>query len=182
MIILLGVPGSGKSTQAELLVGRGKLRWLSMGELFRQKATPAQKEQMLQGRLINSDEAVQLLSQELKELGDEPQIILDGFPRYIDQADWLIKQKNSGNLAVTAVVYLFVDKEVVKERMLLRGRMDDSEDVINKRFEEFEQTSLPAIGVLEANSIPILRINADQAPEKILEDIVEALAKVGVKT
>jgi adenylate kinase len=181
MIILLGVPGSGKSTQAELLVNRGKLRWLSMGEVFRQKATPKQREQMLQGKLINSVEATQLLNEELKDLGDNPQLVLDGFPRYTDQAEWLLAQNKEGNLKVTAVVYLFVDKEIVKERMLLRGRMDDNTDTISKRFDEFEQTSLPAIGVLKTGGIPIIEINADQTPQKIHADILKELQILNIE-
>jgi adenylate kinase len=175
MIILLGVPGSGKSTQAELLVKRGKLRWLSMGEVFRQKATTSQREKMLQGKLIDSLEATQLLNEELKDLGDNPQLILDGFPRYTDQAEWLLGQNKEGNVKVTAVVYLYVDKEIVKERMLLRGRMDDNADTISKRFDEFEQTSLPAIDVLKIGGVPIIEINADQTPEKIHSDILKEL-------
>ncbi len=181
MIILLGVPGSGKSTQAELLVERGKLRWLSMGEVFRQKATPKQREQMLQGRLINSAEATQLLDEELKDLGDSPQLVLDGFPRYNDQAEWLLEQNRKGNLKVTAVVYLYVDKEIVKERMLLRGRMDDNVDTISKRFDEFEQTSLPAIGVLKAGGIQVIEIDANQTPEKIHTDILKELQSLNIE-
>jgi adenylate kinase len=181
MIVLLGVPGSGKSTQAELLIKNGNLRWLSMGEVFRQKATPLQREQMVQGKLIDSQEATRLLASELKDLGDEPPIILDGFPRYTDQAQWLLEQNRQGAVTVKAVVYLFVDKAVVEKRMLLRGRVDDSAETIAKRFDEFENTSLPAIDVLEAGGIPVLKINADQTPEAIFADITKALLSVGIE-
>ena len=180
MIILLGVPGSGKSTQAELLLKRGEFRWLSMGEVFRSKATQEQREKMLKGKLINSQEAIDLLSQELNYLGDKPELVLDGFPRYTSQANWLLEQVRKGLLKITAVIFLYVDKDVVKRRMLLRGREDDSEDVISNRFDEFERTSLPAINKLEKGGIKVLKINADQNPEAISEDIAKELRSIGV--
>ena len=181
MIILLGGPGTGKSTQGQLLVDRGKLRWISMGEIFRQKATPEQRQQMLEGKLLDSQQTIKILSLELAELGDNPELILDGFPRYKDQAEWILKQHNEKKIKLSAVINLYAEKEVVKARLMSRGRADDSEETISKRFDAYEQTSLPAIEVLKTGGIPILQINADQSPEEILDDIIKSLKAVGIE-
>jgi adenylate kinase len=181
MIILLGGPGTGKSTQGQLLVDRGKFRWISMGEIIRQKATEQQREEILKGKLLDSQETIKLLELELKELGDNPELILDGFPRYLDQAEWLLEQSRAHKIKISAVVNLFADKEVVKKRLMSRGRQDDSEEVISHRFDVYEQTSLPAIDVLKAGGIPTIQINADQTPEAILNDIVLSLKKINIE-
>lgn len=181
MIILLGGPGTGKSTQGQLLVDRGNLRWISMGEIFREKATEEQRKQMLEGKLLDSDETIRILDLELKEIGDNPELILDGFPRYSDQAEWLLEQHRKDTYKVSAVVNLFAGKDVVKERLMSRGRADDSEETISNRFDVYEQTSVPAVDILRTGGIPILQIDADQTPEKICADIVGALKEVGVE-
>ena len=84
-------------------------------------------------------------------------------------------------LKLSAVINLYAEKEVVKARLMSRGRADDSEETISKRFDAYEQTSLPAIDVLKNGGIPVLQINADQTPEEILSDIVKALMAVGIK-
>ena len=65
-----------------------------MGEIFRQKATAEQRKQMLEGKLLDSKQTIKLLDLELDELGDKPELILDGFPRYKDQAEWILQQHN----------------------------------------------------------------------------------------
>ena len=181
MIILLGVPGSGKSTQGQLLVDRGKLRWISMGDIFRKKLSDEQKQKMLSGHLQDTKDTIEILSEELKELGDEPELILDGFPRDLEQAEWLLAQHEVKTVNVRAVLYLYADKEVVKDRFLSRGRLDDSVETIMNRFDIYENTSLPAIEKLAQGGVPVLKINAGQTPEAILEDIVSALSGVGIE-
>ncbi len=181
MIILLGGPGTGKSTQGQLLVNRGKLRWISMGEIFREKANDEQKKQMLEGKLLDSAETIKILELELQELGDEPELILDGFPRYREQAEWLLGQYIENKIKVSAVVNLYADKEVVKKRLMNRGRPDDSAETILNRFDVHEQTSMPVIEVLRAGGISILQINADQKPEDICSDIVIGLKKLDIE-
>jgi len=180
MIVLLGVPGSGKGTQGQLLAEGGKCRWLSMGEIFRQKASESQKQEMLKGNLLDSKETINLLNQELEELGDRPELIIDGFPRYIDQAEWLLSQHMAKKIKVSAVINLYANKEVVKERLLSRGRADDSEQTISNRFDAYEKNSLPATDVLNQGGIPVIDINADQTPEAIHEDIIMELQKLDI--
>ena len=181
MIILLGVPGSGKSTQGQLLAKRGKLRWISMGEILRKQASDKQQEQMKAGKLLNSSEVTKILDEELQSIGDTPELILDGFPRYIDQAEWLLNQRNEHRLKVSAVINLFAEEKVVETRLKLRGRLDDNLKTISNRFNVYKNTALPIIGKLKQGGIVIIEINADQTPEAILDDIVAGLKKQGIE-
>lgn len=181
MIILLGVPGSGKSTQGQFLSERGKLKWISMGEILRHKADKKQKERMLKGELLDSQETIEILHAELKELGDKPELVLDGFPRYPEQAEWLLDQSSKGLVKLSALIHLFADESVVEKRLMARGRIDDTPATIANRFEIYQQTFQPIIALLKSNGVNILEINADQTPDEILRDIVEALASVGIE-
>jgi adenylate kinase len=182
MIIFLGVPGSGKSTQGQMLLERGKLHWISTGEILREKASTAQKERMLKGKLLDSQEMIDILETELQKLGDTSELILDGFPRNLEQAQWLVEQNKKGLLKVSALVHLFADESVVEKRLLARGRVDDSSETIANRFNVYQKTFQPIIGLLKNNGISILEINADQTPEEILNDIVDKLASVGIES
>jgi adenylate kinase len=181
MIILLGVPGSGKSTQGQFLTDRGNVKWISMGEILRNKANQSQKQRMQKGELLDSQETIGILIKELKEVGDKPELVLDGFPRTIEQSKWLIEHKQSGFINVTALIHLYADEKVVEKRLMARGRADDTPETIYNRFKIYQQTFQPIIGLLKEAGVPILEINADQTPELILHDIIKALELVGIE-
>lgn len=181
MIILVGVPGSGKSTQGQLLVGRGKLRWISMGEILRKQAGNKHQEQMKAGKLLASSTVIKLLNEELQKISDNPELILDGFPRSIDQAEWLLSQQAEHKLRLSAVVNLFAAEKVVETRLKLRGRLDDNSKTIRNRFDIYKNKTLPIIDKLEKGGVPIIEINANQTPEAILNDIVAGLKRHDVE-
>lgn len=181
MIILLGVPGSGKSTQGQFLADRGHLKWISMGEILRNSASDGQKQRMLTGELLASQETIDILKPQLISLGDNPELVLDGFPRNIEQAHWLLDQQKSGDIRLSALIHLFAEESVVEKRLMARGRIDDTPDTIANRFDIYQKTFQPIIELLKDNGVTILEINADQTPEAILEDIVKALSSIGVE-
>ena len=167
MIIVLGVAGSGKSTQSKLLTARDGFDWLSMGELLRSVITDERREHMLAGKVLDEHEVIAILDTELKKRGDNPEVILDGFPRGLMQADWLIKERATGRFDIRAVVHLHAHKDAVKERLLARGRQDDTEDAIKERFHEYEHTIKPIIETLHTSGIPIVEVNAEQTLEAV---------------
>jgi adenylate kinase family enzyme len=98
MIIILGVAGSGKSTQSQLLVDRLGMNWVSTGELCRRVVTGKRREEMLAGKVLDQDEVIDILDAELKRLDNKNEIILDGFPRGLKQVAWLLHQEKIGRL------------------------------------------------------------------------------------
>lgn len=180
MIIVLGVAGSGKSTQSQLLAARDGFVWLSMGELLRSTINDERKEQMLAGKVLDEQEVSEILDSELYKRGDNPEIILDGFPRGTLQAEWLLAQQDVGRFNIRAVIHLQANQTTVKERLLARGRQDDTENAIKERFYEYEHTIKPIISTMSDNDIPIVEVNAEQSPQEVSEEIIKGMAKVGI--
>lgn len=182
MIILIGSPGSGKSTQGQLLTDRGKLRWISMSDILRrQDLDEEHKAKMRAGELFSGPVVIDALDAELKILGDKPELILDGFPRSVDQADWLLAQQAKGRFKIRTVINLTVDKKEVEKRLTKRGREDDEIAKIDKRIKLFDQAYKPVFKVLKDNRVKILDINANQTPQAILKDIIDGLSKLGIE-
>lgn len=173
MIILMGVAGAGKSMQGRMFADEHGYAWVSTGELFRVLVTGKRRQQMLQGKLLSDDEVITLIDSTLKQLIDTNQeFLLDGFPRTKPQADWLLKQVKEGRFKLTAIFNLKASPAIVKERLLNRGRQDDTEMAIKKRFEEYEAVTLPIIDYFRQAGIAVYDIDAGKDPSTVHDEIM----------
>lgn len=160
-IILLGPPGSGKGTQAQLLVQRYGIVQLSTGEMLRAAVaagTPVglkAKEIMASGSLVPDDVVVGIISDRIDQPDAKNGFILDGFPRTVPQAealDVLLKHKH---LKLDAVIELRVNESALLNRvetrvaqMRERGeevRLDDTPEVLTKRLASYRSQTEPLI-------------------------------------
>lgn len=91
IIILLGPPGSGKGSQAVWIAEKLGIKHLSTGDLFRDaaKTDPILSDTLKQGGLVSDQQVCGLVETELKKLKNTPGVLLDGFPRSLQQAEWL---------------------------------------------------------------------------------------------
>ena len=177
MILLLGIAGAGKGTQGKLLVEKNGYSYLSTGEMLRRYATPAQQERMLSGELLDDDEIIMMVDKALTTLQEAQKCILDGFPRSIVQTDWLLEQVKEGRFPLTAIFNLAASEDVVKDRLLARGRSDDTVEAVTKRFAEYEEVTLPILEHLRAANIPVYEVDAMRDPNTIHDDIMNHLEK-----
>lgn len=177
MIILVGVAGAGKSMQGRLFADEHGYAWVSTGELFRVLVTGTRRQEMLEGKLLSDDEVIDLVDKTLKMIDLSQEFVLDGFPRTIKQADWLLQQVHAGRLKLNAVFNLVASREVVKSRLLNRGRQDDTEQAIEKRFTEYETTTLPIIDYFRKEGTSVYDIDADQSPETVHDQIMTYIDK-----
>jgi adenylate kinase len=175
MIILMGVAGAGKSMQGRLFADEHGYAWMSTGELFRVLVTGKRRQQMLEGKLLSDDEVIALVDKTLKMIDTEKEFLLDGFPRTQAQANWLLDQVQAGRLRLTAVINLSASREVVHERLLARGRQDDTAEVIDRRFSEYETVTLPIIDYFREEGVAVYDIDAAQTPEAVHNDILQHL-------
>lgn len=177
MIVLMGVAGAGKSMQGRLFADEHGYAWISTGELFRVLVTGERRQQMLEGKLLSDEEVIELVDRTLNLINVEEEFLLDGFPRTKAQADWLLEQIHAGRLTMNAVINLEATPEVVKKRLLARGRQDDTEEVIEHRFAEYREVTLPMVDYFKQENMPVYTINADQDPITVHDEIMKHIDK-----
>ena len=175
MIILTGVAGAGKSMQGKILADEHGYAWISTGEILRVLVTGKRRQEMLQGKLLSDDEMINLMDKVLELIDTKQEFVLDGFPRTVPQADWLLDQVHHGRFSLTAVIHLAASEEVVRERLLERGRLDDTEEAIAKRFSEYRETTLPIIDHLRQEGANVCDIDAGQSPRDVHDTILECV-------
>lgn len=175
MILLMGIAGSGKGTQGKMLADTRGLHLISMGEVLRMYVTGKQRERMLAGELLGDAEIIKIVDQVLNSLADDEEVILDGFPRSVPQAEWLLDQAKSGRFQLKAAFHLVASREAVKQRLLNRGRIDDVEGAIDERFNEYERSTAPVLKWLTDNGINVYDVNAERSVEAVNDDIVKYL-------
>ena len=90
MILFFGPAGAGKSVQGQLLSARHGWRWLSTGQLLRDSHDPELHKIMSTGALVPSEVTNRLMGEAIVRSQDIAHLILDGYPRNMEQAQWLI--------------------------------------------------------------------------------------------
>jgi adenylate kinase len=124
-VIFLGPPGAGKGTQSQLLKERDNFIQISTGDILREAVKNQTslglqaKKFMDEGKLVPDDLILNIISEKLEELKDK-NIIFDGFPRTVAQAEGLKDMLSKIGRKIDAVILFDIpDEEVVKR---LSGR------------------------------------------------------------
>jgi adenylate kinase len=175
MIVLMGVAGSGKSMQGRLQADEHGYAWISTGEILRVLITGKRRQEMLQGNLLNDEEMIKVLDTVFNVIDTKQQFILDGFPRTVVQADWLLENVDKGRFSLTAVIHLSASKDIVRERLKKRGRQDDNEEAITKRFDEYEAVTVPIINHFRQLGIHVYDIDGGKDPTTVHQEITRII-------
>lgn len=150
-LVILGPPGAGKGTQAELLSEALGIPHISTGDLFRaniSQGTPIgveAKKYLDAGDLVPPSITVSMVRDRLAEPDSGRGFILDGFPRSVEQAEALTEILSDLGVELDGVLSFVVDEDAVVERMLARGRADDTEDVIRNRMKVYADETAPLL-------------------------------------
>ncbi|SUP52624.1 Adenylate kinase [Weissella viridescens] len=139
-IVLLGLPGVGKGTQAAKIVETYNLPHISTGDMFREAMANETelglkaKSYMDAGNLVPDEVTNGIVEERLAQDDTKNGFILDGYPRNIEQAEALEQMLAKQGRDINAVLYFTADNDVLVQRMMARGRADDTPEVIQNRL------------------------------------------------
>lgn len=187
--IFYGIVGSGKGTQVKLLQDFLKTKdgkeiiYAYPGNEYRKIVeSGTQTADLVKRTLGNGDLQPDFLTNSIfvnmliSNLSPDKHLIADGYPRTLVQAECfedIMKFYGRENIKI---IYLEVSKEEVTKRMKLRGRHDDTDDGIERRFNEYENKVIPSMNYLkEKSGYQFLNINGEQSVEDVHKDIIKAL-------
>lgn len=189
-IALFGPPGAGKGTQAQLLLDKYRLIYISTGDMLREEIQEGTelglkaKDIIEKGGLASDELIVQLIEKKINTNPQAQGFLFDGFPRTFVQAYILEGLLLKMNRALTIMLSLEVPEAELITRLLERaktsGRKDDNLEVIKYRLKEYKEKTIPVIGFYEEKNIyhaidgvgPIEEVN-----KRLIKAIEDTLSK-----
>lgn len=178
-LILLGPPGAGKGTQAQILADILNLPHISTGELIREAmalGTPLgqiAQSYVAKGELVPDGLLLDLVRERLSQPDAHKGWILDGFPRTLSQAHFLETLLQELNQECSCI-NVDVPDEVVVARMMARGRKDDTPEAIRKRLEVYREETKPVIDFY-SDRAALKAINGNRALEEVTETLKQLI-------
>jgi adenylate kinase len=183
-LLLIGAPGAGKGTQAELLATRFGITHISSGDLLRQHVMDQTslgqiaKKYVDNGDLVPDGVVMDMLRKPVVAAAESGGYVLDGFPRTVEQAEASFAVARPLGVEVQAAVHLDVPREELVRRLLARRRgSDDTEAVIENRLHVYLDKTVPLLEYYAGREW-MFSVNGAQPAEAVHEDLVARLRKL----
>jgi len=152
-LLIMGPPGAGKGTQATQIAATFGIAHISTGDLFRANLSQGTalgleaKKYMDVGEYVPDSVTNDMVRDRLNHADAQAGFLLDGYPRTVAQVTEL--DEMLGDKALDKVLVLTADTDEVVARLLNRaqdqGRSDDTEEVIRRRLEVYEEQTAPLV-------------------------------------
>ncbi len=177
-LLIVGPQGAGKGTQAALLSDRLGVPHISTGDIFRLNVGKGTELGLLAKRYMDSGDLVPdevtsaMVAARLAEPDSGSGFLLDGFPRTVPQAEWLGALLHERGQELDAVLLLDAPDSVLLERMLERGRTDDTAEAITRRLELYHSATKP---LLDYYGGLVIAIDGDGSIDQVQQRALSAL-------
>ena len=177
-LLFVGPPGAGKGTQAARVADRIGIPHVSTGDMFRDHVSRGTElgmrvdSIMKEGDYVPDEITVEMLGERIAESDASEGFILDGFPRTVGQVEAL--DGLIGRHGLDTVVVFDVDEDALVERLLARGRLDDSEDTIRNRFKVYQEQTAPLLDIYNTRGI-VTHIDGLGEIEEVTDRILAVL-------
>ncbi|QEY32188.1 adenylate kinase [Synechococcus sp. RSCCF101] len=177
-LLFLGPPGAGKGTQAQQLAARHGMLHLSTGDMLRAEVdagTPLGIEVnavMERGDLVSDEQVLAIVRGRL--LNPNQGWLLDGFPRTLVQAEALADLLEELQQPLQRAVLIDLADDLLVQRLLNRGRADDTADTIRNRLRVYQEKTAPLIAFYEERGL-LARVDGEGTIDEIaarLEDLL----------
>lgn len=175
MIIFFGPAGAGKSVQGQMLAARNGWRWLSAGQLLRDTHDIELIKEMQTGQLIDSSRVNKLMSDALERAKNIDRVVLDGYPRELSQAEWLVETRPQHERDIQLVVVLEVPRGELIKRLEVRGRIDDTPEAIDERLRIYRTEIYPILTYLTEKGVRIAHVDGTGSVGQVHDKIMEEL-------
>jgi adenylate kinase len=176
MIVFFGPAGAGKSVQGQMLAARQGWRWLSAGQLLRDTHDIELIKEMQTGQLVDTEKVNKLMGDALSRAKNMDRVILDGFPRELSQAKWLVATQPDHQRSIQLVVVLEVPRSELLKRIEVRGRVDDTPEAVDERLKIYRTEMYPILSYLTEQGVNIAHIDGTgtvgQVHDRIMEELV----------
>lgn len=186
-IVIFGPPGAGKGTQSNFIVKRFKLFQVSTGELLRKEINDntdlGKKISSIigQGDLVSDEIAGSLIEKYISSKEYKGKLIFDGYPRNLNQAknlfNLLEKYDQKIDIALKLSVSLETIKKRISERQISEKRLDDSEDIAIKRFNNYENEMRPVVNFYKQSNL-LKEINGESSITEISAEISGLIERI----